>query len=150
MRRFLVLSILLVGVVAIAAPAGAVSEQFYEVPIGPVTVLFPNPCTGDDVETTFFGTIYVHEVVKGDRVHANEQWWIEAYTADGFYASLRMIGADTYNFDEDRFVASFRGIYQFRNDAGDRYRLRGISHVTAHGGEVIVEFNNFDFSCLGR
>ncbi len=147
MRRFLVLSILLVGVVAIAAPAGAVSEQFYEVPFA-YTGLFPNPCTGEDVEHTAVGTIYVHEVIKGDRVHVNEQWRIEASSAEGFYASLN--GTDTYNYDDDRFVASIKGTYVFRNDAGEKYRWRNVAHVTAHGGEVIVEFNNFDFSCLGN
>jgi hypothetical protein len=147
MRRFFVIPILLLGLVATSAPAGAVSEQFFEVPFeyaGP----FPNPCTGEEVIHTFTGTIYVHQVVRGDRVHINEHWQVEGSSTQGFHASMK--ATDTYNFDDDRFVAALKGIYQFRNDAGDKYRFRGILHVTEHGDDVIVEFEKISESCVGR
>jgi hypothetical protein len=148
MRRIAVLVVLLV-VVVISAPAGAVSEEFLEVPFE-YAGLFPNPCTGGDVLTTFEGTIYVHEVIKGDRVHLNEQWRLEAYTEEGFTASLKNVGTDTYNYDEDRFVMTLKGNYQFRHEDGSKYRVHGITHVTELDGEVIVEFESFNFNCLGK
>jgi hypothetical protein len=149
MRRFVLLAVLLL-VVGISVPAGAVSEQFYEVPFS-YTGYFPNPCTGEDVETTFEGTIYVHEVIKGDRVHENQQWRLEAYTEEGYTASLKNIGADTYNYyDDDHFVMTLKGNYQFRHENGGKYRAHGITHVTEIGGEVIVEFESFGFFCVGK
>jgi hypothetical protein len=40
--------------------------------------------------------------------------------------------------------------YQVRNNAGQKHRLRGMTHVAQRGDDVIVEFESFEFFCVGN
>ncbi len=49
-----------------------------------------------------------------------------------------------------RVFALSTGLYQLRNDAGDKLRLQLKIHVTIAGDDVKVDMFGLDFVCLGN
>jgi hypothetical protein len=146
---FLLALVLLLAMAVPGAAEPANSGAFVHSPID-FTLDLPNPCTGDVVEYWIFGDMYTMEKDTPDGSHFLERWWAAGETTDGFRAERKMIGPDVINEHGDVTVYTGIGNYQFRNDAGDKFRLKVLIHTTEMDGELKSDVFVFDFKCLGN
>ena len=95
-----------------------------------------NPCSGDTMTVTIFGTVFVHahdsrSVVRLDRTIT---------TSDGFVGR----GTETQVDNGQVFVARLTDI--LTNDAGDRFRARSV--FVFHISTETVRVDRFALTCL--
>lgn len=154
MRRALVIGFILL-LVAVAAPASAAPDNSPVFEKEPFDVVFPilNPCIGDDfVEFALFtGHLLIHEFEnpKG-KTHINDVGYIAASTPSGFSSPEKMIGVDVENKNGNTETSTGTGLYQLRNDDGQKLRVQVKAQFTRVGDEIKVDMTMFDFACLGN
>jgi hypothetical protein len=141
--------------VAVAAPASAAPDNSPVFEKEPFDVIFPilNPCIGDDfVEFAHFtGHLLIHEFEnpKG-KTHINDVGYIAASTPSGFSSPEKMIGVDVENKNGNTETRTGTGLYQLRNDDGQKLRVQVKAQFTMVGDEIKVDMTVFDFACLGN
>ena len=130
----LVVALLSVVALALAAPAAAdpPTASPFEFTFGDV-----NPCTGNTMTVTIFGTVFEHfhdsrTIVRLDRTIT---------TSDEFVGH----GTETQIFNGQVFVSRLTDI--LTNDVGDRFRARAVFVVNVTTETVRVD--RFQLSCLG-
>jgi hypothetical protein len=157
MRRALVIAFVLL-LVAVAAPASAAPDNSpvfkEEVPdfVG-FPIEFPNPCLGEGATDIYIfeGRLFVHEFTNpSGKQHSNDVGFISVQTDSGFSSPERMIGVDVENINGNTETRTGTGLYQLRNDDGQKLRVQVKFQFTMVGDEIKVDMTVFDFACLGN
>ena len=155
MRYRFALAIVLVLLIGNAVPAAAAPDNspVFEAEELYAEIEFPNPCLGEDaVELYLFeGRLVFHEFTNpSGNYHFNDVGYLSASTESGFSMPEKMIGVDVENISDNTYTYTSIGLYQLRNDEGQKLRIRFKIQETVVGGEAKVELFAFDFVCLGN
>lgn len=143
---------LLVVGVAPAAAAPDKSPKFVELPIV-IDTEFPNPCLGEDVIEPyhFEGRFLIHEFTNpSGNYHFNNVGYLSALTDSGFSMPEKMIGVDVENISGNTYTYTGTGLYQLRNDDGQKLRFQIKIQTTVVGDETRVDMFGLEFACLGN
>lgn len=157
MRRARVIAFVLL-LVAVAAPASAapdnspVFEEEVPVFVG-FPIEFPNPCLGEGATDIYIfeGRLLVHEFTNpSGKQHSNDVAFISVQTDSGFSSPEKIIGVDVENINVNTETFTGTGLYQLRNDDGQKLRVQVKAQFTMVGEEIKVDMTVFDFACLGN
>jgi hypothetical protein len=151
MRRALVIALVLL--LAGAAPASAAPDNSPVFVKEAFEAYFPilNPCIEEEELAHFTGHLLIHEFEnpKG-KTHYNDLGYIAASTPSGFSSPEKMIGVDVENINGNTQTFTGTGLYQLRNDDGQKLRFQIKVQFTLVGDEVKVDLFGLDSACLGN
>lgn len=155
MRYRFALAIVLVLLIGNAVPAAAAPDNspVFEAEEIFIEVEFPNPCLGEDVVELyhFEGRFIYHEFTNpSGNYHFNDVGYLSASTDSGFSMPEKMIGVDVENISDNTYTYTGTGLYQLRNDEGQKLRFQIKIQETVIGDEAKVELFALDFACLGN
>lgn len=152
-RLLLLLSLFLIA--GLAAPASADpgnSPVFVEEPFF-LEIEFPNPCLGEDVVEWYQaeGRLLIHDFTNpSGNYHYLDLGYLSLSTESGFVAPEKMIGVDVENVSDNTSTYTGTGLYQLRNDDGQKLRFQLKIQATIVDGDMKVDIFALDISCLGN
>jgi hypothetical protein len=153
MFRFLtVFALVMSGVAAFGVASVANAANDHTLP--PPNVFEDiNPCTGEltIITETFKKSVFHFSEDANGGIHVTGTGVVLIETADGFS------GRETFWFGEnsgvgggDNGASTFTFSATLGDGSGQKVVIHIVAHVTIVDGEVVVEFENDSFECLGK